>query len=215
MSTAAILAGGRARRFGGQAKMLLPLGRQRIIDRLLAALGAVVDNVLIVMSAAETSDRDLFDLQTTTVVNDHFVEAGPLAGIHAALAASASPCTLIVAGDMPFLTRPFLAHLLQVGLADAAADAVIPRSSDGWHPLCACYRASCRNAIEERISRSALKTSNLMHDLRTRVLLDEHLSPYNPDGALLFNINTPADYARALAIGAYRADSGIDKGRRT
>ena len=212
MSTAAILAGGRARRFGGQAKMLLPLGRQRIIDRLLAALRAVADDILIVMSAAEASDRDRFALHRATVVSDHFVGAGPLAGLHAALTASASPCTLIVAGDMPFLTPPFLAHLLQVGLDDAAAEAVIPRSSDGWHPLCACYRASCRDAIEDRITRGALKASNLVHDLRTRVLLDEQLSPYNPDGALLFNVNTPADYARALAISAYRADSEGDEG---
>src|SRR5215212_5833065 len=46
--SAAILAGGRARRFGGADKASLAVGRARIIDRQLAALAAVTADVRIV-----------------------------------------------------------------------------------------------------------------------------------------------------------------------
>ncbi len=207
MSTAAILAGGQARRFGGRTKALLPLGRQRIIDRLLLALGVVVDDVLVVMNAQHAPEREFLDLGNATVVRDEFPNAGPLGGLQRALTVSPAPCTLVLAGDMPFLTRRFLARLLELGLDETAADAVVPRTRDGWHPLCACYRASCLQRIEERIARGELKTSDLLRDLKTRVLTDDELASYNPDGALLFNVNTPTDYARALSIGAYRVDS--------
>ncbi len=203
MSTAAILAGGQARRFGGYPKALLPLGRQRIIDRLVRVLGSVVDNVVIVRN---TPDAEPLPVGKACVVGDCIPHAGPLGGLHAALSISPSPCTLVVAGDMPFVSGPFLAHLLALGLGDEAVDAVVPRTSDGWHPLCGCYRGWCLGRIEDRIRRDALKTSALLDDLRTRVLTEAELAPYDSDGALLFNVNTPADYSRALAIGAYRTD---------
>ena len=204
MSTAAILAGGKARRFGGQPKALLPLGRQRIIDRLVQVVDSVVDRVVIVLNAPQ---RAPFPVGNVRVVNDRLPHAGPLGGLHAALSFSTSPCTLVVASDMPFLSGPFLAHLHALGSADATVDAVVPRTRDGWHPLCGCYRESCLERIEDRISRGALKTSDLLHDLRTRVLTEDELAAYDADGALLFNVNTPADYSRALAIGAYRTDN--------
>ena len=204
MSTAAILAGGQARRFGGHVKPLLPLGRQRIIDRLLRVLGSVADDVVIVVG---TSVPATFPADNACVVNDRIPHAGPLGGLHTALSVSTSPCTLVVAGDMPFLSGPFLAHLLALGSDDAAVDAVVPRTGDGWHPLCGCYRGSCLRRIEDRINRDALKTSALLNDLRTRVLTEVELATYDADGTLLFNINTPADYSRALAIDAYRTDS--------
>lgn len=204
MSTAAILAGGKARRFGGQPKALLPLGRQRIIDRLVRVVDSVADRVVVVLNAPQQAP---FQVANARVVSDRIPHAGPLGGLHAALSVSTSPWTLVVASDMPFLSGPFLAHLLALGLADVTVDAVVPRTRDGWHPLCGCYRESCLKPIEERISRGALKTSDLLDDLRTRVLTEGELATYDADGALLFNVNTPADYSRALAIGAYRTDS--------
>ncbi len=208
MSTAAILAGGRARRFGGQAKALLPLGRQRIIDRLLTVVRTVADDVLIVLSEPSRGDRATYLATGATVIEDRLSDAGPLGGLHAALTASGSAETLVAAGDMPFLSGPFLAHLLAAADEEPAADVVLPRTSDGWHPLCAVYRASCIGTIENRIACRMLRTSGLVDHLRTHLVTTRDLARFDPGGALFFNVNTPADYARALAIGAYRAAAG-------
>ena len=130
MSTAAILAGGRARRFGGRPKLLLPLGDRRIVDRLLAVLRAVVDQVFIV-----ANDRATYAGLGVSVHPDVLGGAGPLGGVHAALRRSRSSRTLVVAGDMPFLNTAFLDHLWRAG---RAAEVTIPRPDDGYQPLCAC-----------------------------------------------------------------------------
>ena len=195
MSTAAILAGGRARRFGGRPKLLLPLGDRRIVDRLLAALGAVADQVFIV-----ANDRNTYAGLGVPVHSDVLAGAGPLGGVHAALSASPSPRTLVVAGDMPFLDTTFLAHLLQAG---GAVDVAVPRTHDGYQPLCACYRAACAPLIERRIAAGALRLGAAVDAMRRYELGTDEIEPFDPDGTLFFNVNTPADHARALALAAY------------
>ena len=195
MSTAAILAGGRARRFGGRPKLLLPLGDRRIVDRLLAVLRAVVDRVFIV-----ANDRATYAGLGVSVHPDVLGGAGPLGGVHAALRRSRSSRTLVVAGDMPFLSTAFLDYLLRAG---RSAEVAIPHTGDGYQPLCACYRASCAPLIERRIAARTLRTSAAVAALRRHEIGADVIAPFDPDGTLFFNVNTPADHARALAIAAY------------
>ena len=195
MSTAAILAGGRARRFGGRPKLLLPLGDRRIVDRLLAALRAVADQVFIV-----ANDRETYAGLGVPVHSDVLTGAGPLGGVHAALRASASARTLVIAGDMPFPDPTFLAHLLSAG---RGVDVAVPRTDDGYQPLCACYRAACVPLIERRVAGGALRLVAAVEAMRRHELDAAEVGPFDPDGRLFFNVNTPADHARALALAAY------------
>ena len=196
MSTAAILAGGRARRFGGRPKLLLPLGDRRIVDRLLAALRAVADQVFIV-----ADDHKTYAGLGVPVHPDVLAAAGPLGGVHAALTASRSSRTLVVAGDMPFLSPTLLARLLRH--ASLAVDVVVPHTRDGYQPLCACYRASCIPVLEQRIATGTLQANEAVRKMRRHELGEGEIGPLDPDGTLFFNVNTPADYARALALAAY------------
>jgi Molybdopterin-guanine dinucleotide biosynthesis protein A len=78
--SAAILAGGRARRFGGADKASLVVGGARIIERQLAALAAVTDDVRIV-----SNDPARYAALGVRVIPDQIAGAGPLGGLHAAL----------------------------------------------------------------------------------------------------------------------------------
>ncbi len=196
MSTAAILAGGRARRFGGRPKLLLPLGDRRIVDRLLAALRAVADQVFIV-----GNDRETYAGLGVPVHPDLLAGAGPLGGVHAALQASRSSRTLVAAGDMPFLSPRFLDHLLRH--AAPAVDVAVPRTRTGYQPLCACYRASCIPVLERRIAAGALRAGEAVLEMRRHETNADEIGTFDPDGTLFFNVNTPADHARALALAAY------------
>lgn len=195
MSTAAILAGGQASRFGGRPKPLLPLGNQRIIDRLLSALRTVVDDVFIV-----ATNRDLYSACGVPVRTDILTNVGPLGGVHAALSAARSTQVLVVAGDMPFLTSSFLEYILHAG---RFFDIAIPRNDQGFQPLCASYRASCVNVIEQNISARRLKVSDVLSRAKGYEVAASDIEPFDPYGTLFFNINTPADYARALTVAAY------------
>ena len=196
MSTAAILAGGRARRFGGRPKLLLPLGGRRIVERLLVALRAVADQVFIV-----ANDCDTYAGLGVPVHPDVLPGAGPLGGVHAALRASGASRTLVLAGDMPFVNTSFLEYLLE--LASPAVDVAVPRTRDGYQPLCACYRESCIPVLERRVATRTLQMSAAVQEMRRHEVGADELEPFDPHGTLFFNVNTPADHARALALAAY------------
>jgi molybdopterin-guanine dinucleotide biosynthesis protein A len=187
---AAILAGGRATRFGGRDKARLALGPARVLDRQLDALRQVADRVLIVSNQPDRY-RDL----GVPVAGDVVPGAGALGGIYSALLESQAPRTLVAACDLPFLTVPFLRFLAQAGLG---ADLAIPRRREGYEPLCVCYGQACIGPIEQRIARGHLQVIGLLDaGLTIREIGPDELAPFDPE-TLFLNINTPEDYVRAL-----------------
>jgi molybdenum cofactor guanylyltransferase len=188
METAAILAGGRARRLGGRDKSRLLVGGRTILDRQLEALQGLVSRVVIV---ADEPAR--FAGAGVPVVADAVPGCGSLGGIYTAVTAAAGP-VLVLACDMPFVTAPFLARVIEAG---READVAIPRTRDGYHPLCACYAPSCAVHLMRRIERRALRVVDLLADVRVCELGPDEIAPFDPDGLLLLNVNTAADLARA------------------
>src|SRR5262252_819913 len=95
--SAAILAGGRARRFGGADKASLVVGGARIIERQLAALATVTGDVRIV-----SHDPARYADFGVRVIPDQIAGAGPLGGLHAALVDAAHHGVIVLACDLPF-----------------------------------------------------------------------------------------------------------------
>ena len=188
MQTAAILAGGRARRLGGVDKGRLLVGGRTILHRQIDLLRGLVDRVVVV-----TSEPDRYADLGVTVVPDAIPGSGSLGGIYTAIRAAGTP-VLVLACDMPFLTAPFLARVLEAG---QDVDVALPRGPDGYHPLCACYAPACADHIRRRIEAGALKVLDLLTDVRVRELGPGDIEAFDPDGLLLLNINTPDDLARA------------------
>jgi molybdopterin-guanine dinucleotide biosynthesis protein A len=187
---AAILAGGRAQRMAGANKAALRLGNERILDRQIALLRQVADPVFIVSSRADVAAELAGGI---TVVPDRYPGTGPLGGMYTALACSPHERTLIVACDMPFLTLP----LLQMLARESAADAVVPRTRQGYEPLCATYTRACAEPIRRRIERGALKAALVIEEVRVEEIGPEVLAGCDPHGLLFVNVNTPHDYERA------------------
>jgi len=176
--SAAILAGGRASRLGGRDKSAIVVEGRTILDRQIDALAPIAGEILIVGRGTHPAAR---------TIPDRVDGSGPLAGLDAALAAARGELVVVVACDMPFVTTALLTGLL--GLADGA-DAVVPRTERGYHPLCAVYRRSVRDAVERNLARGRLKMLDLLAELRVTFTDVERFG----DGhRLLANVNTPAD----------------------
>jgi molybdenum cofactor guanylyltransferase len=195
MPSAAILAGGRASRFGGRDKSALIVGGLTILDRQMAELEAVSDDVMLVVGqrAPATVPARL------RVVRDRVLECGPLGGLDAALAAARDDALVLVACDLPFVTARLLGHLLAL---TSEADAIVPRTERGYHPLCAAYTRACQPAIAERLDRRQLRMMDFLADVRVRVVSAKELQALGDHHRLLANVNTPAEYdGLDLAIG--------------
>ncbi len=192
--TAAIVAGGAASRLGGLDKSLLPVGNRPILDRQLAVLRPLTDRILVV---ANTPER--FTHAGVPVIPDLVPGGAALGAIYPALSSATTDAVLVVACDLPFLTGRFLANLVE---AASGLDLTIPRSPDGLQPMCAVYSRACLQPIRTRVEATTLRIQDLAAEVRTREIGPEEVAAYDVDGSLFFNVNTPADYQRALEIAA-------------
>lgn len=196
--TAAIVAGGAASRLGGRDKSSLPVGGRSILERQLAVLRPLTDRILVV-----ANDPDRFGQASLRVVPDLVPGAAALGGIFTALSTATTERVLVIACDLPFLTGRFIEHLASQA---EGFDLTIPRSPDGLQPMCAMYSRRCLEPIRARIAETALRIQELATEVRTREIGPAELAAYDPDGLLFFNVNTPADYRRALEVAARQED---------
>ena len=127
----AILAGGENRRMP-VLKPFLDVGGECILDRTIAVLGNLVDDLFIV-----TRTPSLFADFGVRCVPDSREDRGPLTGIEAALEAAVHPRVLVAACDMPDLSVHAARRV--AGSADNDAWAVIPRVNGRLEPLFALY----------------------------------------------------------------------------
>lgn len=194
MKSAAILAGGAARRLGGRPKGALDIGPRSILARQLDVLRASgVEHVAVVGRTSMLYPSALHPLA------DAIDEAGALGGLYTAMIAAPGERVLVLAGDMPFLTAGFLEYLFErAAEADAAGvEAVVPRTRDRWHPLAAVYHRRAARRIKARLDRGALRVTDALSDLMVQEVGPEELARFDPDDVLLLNVNTPDDYERA------------------
>jgi len=199
---AAILAGGRARRFGGEQKGILRIGGVRIIDRQVAVLRAIADPVFVV-----APDPDPFADLGLEVTPDIIPGCGALGGIYTAIVRSPRDRTIVVACDMPFLSAALLRYMVERD----DGDLVIPRSRRGHEPLCAVYGSACGAPIRRRIDEGALQASQLPEGVTVVEIGPEIIERYDPDDLMFVNVNTPHDYARAQGLSTSMAEPQRDR----
>ena len=196
---AAILLGGRARRYGDADKSALLIDGETILARTITLLRRLTPDVFAVGdthgAAAAAGLR---------VVPDAVPDGGSLGGVYTAIQASPSDRTLVVGCDMPFLSEPFLRHLTRV----AGGDVVIPRRAGGYEPLCAIYHRTAAAAIRARLDRGERRIAPLPEGLRVVEVGPDEVAAYDPDDLLFVNVNTPHDYERARRLWAERRAQG-------
>jgi molybdopterin-guanine dinucleotide biosynthesis protein A len=185
-----VLAGGKSSRMGAGSdrdkdKAFLEFRGQTLLNRALAVMGTVCDRVAIVGDPAKFTKYE-------SVVPDIFPGCGPLAGIHAALLHSSAELNLMLAVDMPFVSRELLALLLA---AAEQSDAIIiaPRSVRGLQPLCAVYRRDFLPVAEQALRAGKYKIDATFSGVSVRVIKEGELAAAGFTERSFFNVNTPQD----------------------
>ncbi len=194
----AILAGGRSRRMGGRHKATLPMAGGTVLGCILQGTGALgLPCWLVGAHESCPEDPDLIAALSATglpMTRDRRPDAGPLAGLDAAFAATSAQRILLLACDLPFVTAGFLSWL--VAQADDAG--AIPVDASGrLQPLCAVYGASCRAHLTTALDAGSLRLQEFAGRTGARLLAHETWARFDPSGKLLMNLNDPADYAEA------------------
>jgi len=184
-----ILVGGLSSRMGTN-KSELRLDGQTAVERIERQLGAVADRVRLVGPHSG---------QTANIPDVH-EKWGPLGGIQAALIAADSEWCLIVACDLPFVTRELFARLME--FCNESTDVIVPLQEDARpQPLCSLYRREqCLRAAEQSIANDEHSPRALLDKVNTRYIEFDELSDLTGAKHFFFNMNTPENYERATEI---------------
>lgn len=135
--TGVLLAGGQGSRMGGVDKGLVELHGRPMAAHVIERLAPQVDELLI--NANQNAER--YARFGHEVFPDEIGGfAGPLAGLHAALARARHPLVVTAPCDSPFLPEDLVARL-RAGLEAAGADLAVAKTFDQAHPVfCLCRR---------------------------------------------------------------------------
>jgi len=183
--TGAILAGGQSTRMGSD-KALLELHGQRMLERVYRTMADLFGTILLV-----TNQPERYAFLPCPAVPDRFVGAGSLAGIHAALTHATTELVFVVACDMPLLSPEVIRYLCSLG---ADYDIVVPESSRGLEPLHALYRHNCLPEVEEMLSGSHKRITELYGRKKTCHVLWHEIAHLSGAEQTFLNLNTPEEF---------------------
>ena len=182
--TGVVLAGGRARRMGGEDKGLVELAGRCMVEYVVDALRPQVGALLVNANRNAERYAELTGLEVLPdIVGDY---AGPLAGMASALAAACTPLVLSAPCDSP-LVAPDLAARMHAALVAAGADIAVARDAERMQPVFALLSRELLGDL-----RAALEAGERKIDrwYATHRVVEVDFSDH---GDMFLNINTPEE----------------------
>jgi molybdopterin-guanine dinucleotide biosynthesis protein A len=190
--TGIILAGGKNSRMGTN-KAFLEIDGIRLIDKAINIYREIFSEIIIVtndpLSYIEFTDAE--------IVTDIYKGKGPLGGIYTGLFYSKNDYTFISACDMPYLNKDFISYLTT---HTGKYDIIVPELSDGFQPLYAIYSQNCLSHIKKLLIADKLKITGFYKEVRQLSIPEEKIIPFNKDGRLFLNFNTPEDLEKEQKV---------------
>lgn len=193
--TGVLLAGGQGSRMGGVDKGLVELAGRPMAAHALERLAPQVDELII------NANQNLAAWQAfgyPVFGDDIGGFAGPLAGLHAALARAANPLVVTAPCDSPFLPAD-LVERLAAALHAADAQLAVARTFDQPHPVFCLCRRDLAGHLGDFLAGGGRKIDRWYGTLRVVEV------PFDDQEAAFRNINTRdelAEAARDLPAGA-------------
>ena len=181
---AVILAGGNSRRMG-RDKAWLPLDGQPLLARQIAMVRQLSPAEIFISGRADTDYGSL----GCRVLRDGFPDAGPLAGIAAALEAASAPWLLVLAVDLPRVTADLLHILLR---RRGCGVGVVPRVNRAVEPLVAVYPKAAGPIAADLLTRQVRAARAFVGQCRQAALV-AFLDVAESDWSCFANWNHPGD----------------------
>ncbi|MEN1969407.1 molybdenum cofactor guanylyltransferase [Lentibacillus sp. N15] len=186
-----ILAGGKSSRMG-KTKSLLPLRNKPVITHIIEEMGKITDTIVIV-----TNDPPAHAFLQLPIVQDRYLEMGPLAGIETALFHQDADLYILAACDMPFIDQQVYRHLIK---QSTDSEAVIPVYHKRNNPLSGIYKKTVLPVIQQQLDKDIRKVDRIFDPLRVTYVNDYGTIPEASVQKHFFNMNFPEQYEWAKKL---------------
>jgi FdhD protein len=185
--SAAILAGGKSRRFGSN-KALAPWFTGHMIDALVQTAASACQEVIIIANESEP-----YSYLGLPIFPDILPGLGPLAGLQSALHNAKAERVLLLGCDMPLLNSELLNFMWKI---PTWAPVVIPVTPQGLEPLHAIYHKSLLHLVDQLINCGNLRLKSLARKVPCRIVGPDDILKLCPSFECLSSVNTPRDLAK-------------------
>jgi len=179
-----VLAGGASARMGAP-KATIELGGVALGERAARALRGAGLEVKWV-----AKEGDALPESAASVWIESRPERHPLAGILEALERARGKAVVVIACDMPFVAPALVADLA------GREGTVVPETGGRLHPLLARYDPEATAALTAGYEARA-SLHEAVRDAGATIVPESEVARFGDPERLLFNVNSPADLARA------------------
>lgn len=179
-----VLAGGRSRRLGIDKALLVADGL-RLVDRAVAVLTEICDDVMVA-----PGPRRPLPILGTRQVADAVADTGPLGGLVGGLEAAAHELVAVLAVDHPNADPAVLSAL---AAAWDGEDVVVPEVDGRLQPLHAVWARASAPRLRARLEGSDLSLHGALALLDVRVAGRHVWGRADADGSFSRNLNDPGD----------------------
>ncbi len=187
--TGVVLAGGLARRMGGQDKGLVDYNGRAMIECALEAIVPVVDEVYI----NANRNLDQYRRYGQPVISDQTETFdGPLAGVLSALSKSTSDILLVIPCDSPLVESSHLKKMLEVR-SEVDADVSVAFDGRRLHPVFLALKKSLAPSLRRFLASGQRKID---------VWLEQHHAvrvDFSDTPEIFLNVNTMAELSELKA----------------
>tara|TARA_B100001123_G_scaffold430708_1_gene551145 strand:+ start:486 stop:1121 length:636 start_codon:yes stop_codon:yes gene_type:complete len=188
--TGIILAGGKSSRLG-RDKAWEDVGGQRIIDRVIGALQSSCHEVLIIGDRPERQN-ELSLPKCIQYRSDELKGRGSIGGLYTGLKASDTLWSLVVACDMPFISRELIRFMLSI-ISKNRCDAIVPVINGRYQPTHALYNSTCIPFIEKNISSGNFRMDSYFDEIYLEEISEDVINSIQGAELSFFNVNTEDD----------------------
>ena len=189
----------------GRPKAALPFGDVTILERLITGLMPTFAEVIVVAAQPGSASLTVGAIvarwgERVTLIHDREAFAGPVPALIRGLRAAHHATAFVGSCDLPLLRAPVADTLCaMVGGFDAAIPVIAGRSQ----PLCAAYQRGAADRLEALAKDGRARLTAITSRLAIRWVEEAELRLVDPDLRSFVNVNTPEDYARALALAGF------------
>lgn len=184
--SAVILAGGKARRMGGEDKGLIELNDRPLLDYIITALKPQAGDIMVNANRNQERYRAFGYPVIEDILGDYF---GPLAGMATGMQATARPYLLTVPCDSPFLPT-HLAATLYHAMRSENAELGVAHDGERMQPVFALLHCSLLPDLLAYLDGGGRKIDTWY--ARHRLALAD----FSASAEMFLNLNTPQDKAR-------------------
>ena len=198
--SAIILGGGSSSRFG-EDKGVIQLDNKPLLNHVIDAVKGLVEEVIVVTNSKERTNlyAKLVSPKVKFAV-DVCESNGPLIGALTGFEVAQGKYSLLLPFDNPFVSREVVSLLFELCIGKLAA---IPRwPNNQIEPLHAVYQTKqALDAAKKALAQNELDLRAMISKMQgVRYISTLVIEQLDPDLRTFFNINTPLDLKKAMAI---------------